>query len=261
MAPRNVFRQQFNGNGPPDGFDGFGNNNRSRLSKWAIIGICIAVGVILLAIALFAFMRIRSRRGRAASLPASNAGYNMQSQAPPKDAGPAFAPPAGKSSVYGGAAGYGASPDQNQSLLGHAGAPAIVAWDADQVGSTQNGFGYNNANSVARLQRPASVASFGAPPPRYEEALSAGSQQHKRNNSDSGRAPLLLGQGEAASYYNNTSDVDAPAARGRSTSRGAAADNRRLSVDARSINGDRRRSVSRFRELEDDIDLGVSGNR
>ena len=147
-------------------------------------------------------------------------------------------------SRYSGGVGYTATVDQNQSLLGHAEVPAIVMWDPSQTenaASTQDGFGYDNSlHLTGGIQRPASVASFSAPPPRYEEALSS-------PGSSGGRRPQ--GQGEAASYFN--AGVPMGDDRGRSRSRDPPTDNSRgraLSAGAHSVNEDRRRSISRFRE-------------
>ncbi|EXJ72996.1 uncharacterized protein A1O5_04145 [Cladophialophora psammophila CBS 110553] len=248
MAPTSstlVPRQGFGDNGP----GGFGDGDRrgpgdgGGVSKWAILGIVIAIAVIGLIVAFVVFRRIRRRRSRN-TIPA----IKLQSATAnkPISASPSTSDP----SKYGANSngGYTATADQNQSLLGHAEAPAILTWNPSTsehggVGSTQDGFGYdNNLNLTGGIQRPASVASFSAPPPRYEEAT---------GSSAGGLRP----QGEAASYFNPA--VSMGQERGRSLTRdGEGSRGRALSVDQRSIDGDRRRSTSRFRE-EGMIDVNV----
>ncbi|KIX02067.1 uncharacterized protein Z518_08006 [Rhinocladiella mackenziei CBS 650.93] len=256
MAPTShLFPRQFGG-GPGDR----GDRNNGGVSTLAIVGVVIAIVFVIAVAGIVIFARTRRRKASH-----THAGINLNSQVPPKT-GPTpgqYAPPPGKPNAYGGGDGYQSTPDQHQSLLGNAEGPAIVTWDADQgVGSTQDGFGYNNA--AAGIQRPASVASFSAPPPRYEEAAAAGTlvaaSQRPRVNSESGLRPLMLGQGEAASYYNTSRSIgaDEEPERGRSTTREASG-SRRLSVDNRSVASERRRSVSRFRE-EGMVDLDVSSS-
>ncbi|KAJ9608086.1 hypothetical protein H2200_007074 [Cladophialophora chaetospira] len=241
MAPSSLkpVPRQFNGD------DRFGRNQR-RASKWMIIGIVIAVLLVASITGLLIFRRLAQRRRffrTAINLTTTTANKPVQT-------GPALNDP----SRYAGGAGYTATADQNQSLLGHAETPAIVTWDpshSENAGSTQDGFGYdNNLHLTGGIQRPASVASFSAPPPRYEEALSA-------PGSSSGRR--LQSQGEAASYFNAA--VPLGDERGRSRSREAADDSRgrALSAGTRSINTDRRRSISRFRE-EGMVEVTVGKN-
>ena len=236
----------FGGDRGDDDRGDFRNDNGSGggggISTWTIVGIVIAVVVIGLVIGLLLLKRFRQRRR------AVNAAINLT----PTPYKPTANPPSSDPTKYSGTAGgYTASADQNHSLLGHAAAPAVVTWDpaaSEQAGSTQDGFGYdNNLHLASNIQRPPSIASFQAPPPRYEEATS---------NSAPGSSPGLRpqGQGEAASYFNSAASMGE--GRGRSRSRDPPAEGSRgraLSVDTRSTNGDRRRSISRFREdgLED----------
>jgi hypothetical protein len=136
-----------------------------------------------------------------------------------------------------------------------------VAWDADHVGSTQDGFAYSGGgrsrSRSGMIQRPASVASFSsmatAPPPRYEEVVAGSAVGGGRRNSDSSDLqPLMLReeqeQGEAEE-------------RGRSRS-STSRERRRSGRDGRSgpsvMDGDRRRNVSRFREEGMvDLDMGM----
>jgi len=241
MAPTssNLVPRQFPGDGP------FGNRNGGGgVSKWAIIGIVIAVVGVASLTGVLIFRRLHQRRRF------SRAAINLTTTThnKPMPSVPATNDP----SKYAGGAGYTATADQNHSLLGHAETPAIVMWNpshSENAASTQDGFGYDNSlHLTGGIQRPASVASFSAPPPRYEEALSA-------PGSSNGRRPQ--NQGEAASYFNAA--VPMGEDRGRSRSRDPPVDasrGRALSVDARSINGDRRRSMSRFRE-EGMVDVTV----
>ena len=263
MAPSlQLFPRQFGG--PPGDRNNNDNNNRG-FSTWAVAGIIATAAIVVLAVSILICIRMRSRRRNVSRI--SNNSINLHSTIPPKTGpgGSTYAPPPGKPNTYGGSAGYQATPDQNQSLLGNAEAPAIVAWDADHVGSTQNGFGYN---AGAGIQRPASVASFAAPPPRYEEAAAAGSlapgAHGQRRYSETGLRPLMLGQGEAASYYNPSTSGLASSTRavgGEERERGRSATRegpgaRSPSVETRSANGGRPRSTSRFRE-EGMVDLDV----
>ncbi|KAI1623498.1 hypothetical protein EDD37DRAFT_426036 [Exophiala viscosa] len=199
-----------------------------RRSSAAIIGGAVTVGIILLAIATFFLLRFRRRRNANSYKPANaQGGFNVEppSQMPSKE--------------------------DTMGLLGKnsPAPPAIVAWDAEhvQAGSIQNGFQYGMGMGI---QRPASAASVGVPPPRYEEATARPSLTHGRHQSDSGLRPLLLAQGEAAKYYDDGGREEQDIGeRGRSVSR-----ERRLSVDAR---GNRARSMSRFRE-EGMVDLGLN---
>ncbi|OAP57994.1 hypothetical protein AYL99_07084 [Fonsecaea erecta] len=236
-------RQGFGGDGGPGGFgDHRGPGDGKGVSTWAILGIVIAIAIIGLIVAFFIFRRIQRRRRRAA-IPAINL------QPPTSNKPSSTTPSAADPSKYGASTntGYTATADQSQSLLGNAEAPAIVMWEPGAhggVGSTQDGFGYDN--NLNLVQRPASVASFSAPPPRYEEATSTGG----------GGAGGLRPQGEAASYY-NTAAAPTGQERGRSLTRdGEGSRPRALSVDQRSVNGDRRRSFSRFRE-EGMVDVNV----
>jgi hypothetical protein len=257
MAPASSVlqpRQFGNNDGDRDNNNGpFGDGN-GGVSKWAIIGIIIAVVVIGFVVFFLIFRRMRSRRQAVASA------INLSSTTPYK---PNTSIPTGQngnsdpSKYSGGAGGYTATSDQNHSLLGHAEAPAIVTWDADHEASTQDGFGYDNNLHLAApgIQRPASVASFSAPPPRYEEATNLSSSTP---GSSAGRRPGF-GQGEAASYFNSTVPMgEENRGRSRSADHTAGSENRgrALSVDARSVNGDRRRSISRFRE-EGMVDASV----
>jgi hypothetical protein len=269
MAPASLplLPRQFgngDGNGPFGDRDGSDGNG---VSKWAIIGIVIAILVIAAIMGLVIFRRLRRRRRliSAAINLTSTAHHKPTSTGPSGNSGSGSG--GGGSSgppKYGaGTTGYGATPDQNHSLLGNAEPPAIVMWNAPHGGdnaassSTQDGFGYDNnlqlAAGAGGIQRPASVASFSAPPPRYEEAT---------NSNSNSRPP----QGEAASYFNATVPMgaeDRDRDRGRSRSRDAAplvvegSRGRALSVDTRSMNGDRRRSISRFRE-EGMVDVNVN---
>ncbi|KAK4940768.1 hypothetical protein LTR10_019161 [Elasticomyces elasticus] len=216
--PRNMFyRQQFDG--PFSHNNGPGNGP----PKAAIIGIAVTVGVILLAVATYFLLRFRRRRNTNSYKPAdAQGGFNVEppSQIPSKE----------------DTAGL---PGKNSPAP-----PAIVAWDAEhaQAGSTQNGFQYGMGMGI---QRPASAASVGVPPPRYEEATARPGLGHGRHQSDSGLRPLLLAQGEAASYYNDSAREEQDLGeRGRSVSR------------ERST-GTRARSVSKFRE-EGMVDLGLN---
>ncbi|EXJ63970.1 hypothetical protein A1O7_00305 [Cladophialophora yegresii CBS 114405] len=249
--------------GDRDGNGPFADRGDSGVSRWTILGIVIAVLVVAGILGLVFFRRMRHQRRGAvssainlASTPTST-GHKLTSNGPSGNGngnGNGNGPP-----KYGASTtGYGVSPDQNQSLLGNAEGPAIVMWgppphgDGDNAGSTQDGFGYDNNLQLAGtgtgmgIQRPASVASFSAPPPRYEEATDA----------SAGRPQ---GQGEAASYFNAAVPM-LP----RSQAGGAPAERprgRALSVDTRSLNGERRRSMSRF--TEDgmvDVNVGVNAN-
>lgn len=249
MAPTSAVllpRQFNNGNGNGDGDGPFGDRDDGPggVSKWAIIGIAIAVSIIALTVGLIIYRRMRMRRRIIkSSINLANTTHNKPTPPVPTGNDP---------TKYAGNAGYTATADQNQSLLGHAEAPAIVMWDPSQsehAASTQDGFGYdNNLHLTGGIQRPASVASFSAPPPRYEEITSA---------PGSSNGPRPSGQGEAASYFNAA--VPMADERGRSRSRDAPAEGSRgrgLSADTRSVNGDRRRSLSRFRE-EGMVDVNV----
>ncbi|OAL27091.1 hypothetical protein AYO22_03722 [Fonsecaea multimorphosa] len=254
MAPTtssNLFpRQGFggDGNGPGDFGDHRDGPGGKGVSTWAILGIVIAIAVIGLIVAFIIFRRIHRRRRmrRTAHTPTITLH-------PPSS--PTTTTHPNDPSKYSASGGYTATADQNHSLLGNAEAPAIVMWDhpgsasESHADSTQDGFGYDN--SLNLVQRPASVASFSAPPPRYEEATGG--------NNAGGLRPQ--GVGEAASYYynnynNNNNNNNTPAReRGRSLTREAPSEGgqgsgrpRALSVDQRSVNGDRRRSFSRFRE-------------
>jgi hypothetical protein len=235
MAPSSqLLPRQF---GP--GGDGFGgrDDNGSGLSRMAIGGIIIGVGIIIIIVGGLLWARaMRRRRARR-----RNGGQSVPlHNRPGVSSGPNLIP----SPYSNKPAGYQSTPDQNQSLLGNAAVPGGVAWDADHVGvgSTQDGFGFTTAN----ITRPASVANFDVPPPRYEEA----------------HGPLLVASppvgsappaGEAASYYNAPRGEGE---RGRSATRESGGRGRALSVDNRSVNGDRRRSVSRFREEDmDNVNL------
>ncbi|KIW78971.1 hypothetical protein Z517_08811 [Fonsecaea pedrosoi CBS 271.37] len=246
MAPTisNLFpRQGFGGNGGPGDFgDDRGPGKGSGIPIAAIIGIVITVIIVGLIVGFFIFRHLRLRRNRAA-----NGSINLRSAT---SNNPTTGTPATDPLKYGASSGggYTATADQNQSLLGNAEAPAIVMWDPNAsdhggIGSTQDGFGYdNNLN----LQRPASVASFSAPPPRYEEATNS-----------TGGLPAQA-QGEAASYYNPAvSMVQERGASLTSQSEAQGSRTRALSVDQRSVNGDRSRSISRFRE-EGMVDVSVN---
>lgn len=245
MAPSHLHPRQFGGPGDLDRHD-------RGLSTWAIISILVAVGIIALIVALLIFKRLRRRK----TSRTANTGLPLHSTKPSKTTSPPGVPTPARPNAYGGSGGYGSTPDQNQSLLHNAEGPAIVTWDADQgVGSTQDGFGYNNGHLASGIQRPASVASFSAPPPRYEEVAAAGSLvpgqgMHGRRSSEGGLRPLVLsqqqGRGEAASYF-NTGVSMGEGERGRSATREEGAARRVLSAETRG-DGDRRRSISRFRE-------------
>jgi hypothetical protein len=264
MAPASLqlLPRQFgngDGNGPFGDRDGSDGNG---ISKWAIVGIAIAILVIAAVMGLVIFRRLHRRRrviSAAINLTSTAAHHKPTSTGPSGNSGSGSG--SGPPKYGAGTTGYGASPDQNHSLLGNAEPPAIVMWNAPHGGdnaassSTQDGFGYDNNLQLAAggggIQRPASVASFSAPPPRYEEATNSNS-----------RPP----QGEAASYFNAAVPMGAEDRdRGRSRSRDAAAPlvveggsrGRALSVDTRSMNGDRRRSISRFRE-EGMVDVNVN---
>lgn len=239
MAPSPLLlARQFGG---PPGNRGDGNGP-AVLSIWAIIGILVAVLIVALIIGTLV---VKYRRRTSNLSRTSGAGINLSSTTPPKTT---YAPPAGKPNSYGSSYGYQSTADQNQGLLSNAEAPGISITDADHtgVGSTQNGFGFINANLAAGIQRPASVATFSAPPPRYEEAAAAGSAGLVSSGPSS---PPNIGsrptpQGEAASYYNAGAGTGEE--RGRSATRGAQ-ERRNLSADDRG-DRDRRRSISRFRE-------------
>ncbi len=250
MAPTlpNLLPRQFNGgpngDGNGDGDGPFGDRDDDGpggVSKWAIIGVVIAVLVSAASIGLIIFTRARRRRRLVrSSINLVNTTHNKPT--PPVPTG--NAPP-----KYAGGAGYTSTADQNQSLLGHAEAPAIVMWDpaqSENAASTQDGFGYdNNLHLTGGIQRPASVASFSAPPPRYEEVTRASS-------ASSGARPS--GQGEAASYFDSA--VPLGDDRGRSRSRDPPAERSRGRPLSVSVDGDRRRSLSRFRE-EGMVDVNV----
>jgi len=240
-------RQFGNGDGDRNGDNGpFGDNGGGGVSKWAVIGIVIAIIVIGAIVSFIIFRRMRARRRAVSSAIKLTTPYKPNASA---STGPSNSDP----TKYAGAGGgYTATADQNHSLLGNAEAPAIVMWNPDHTGSTQDGFGYDNNLHLAGagIQRPASIASFSAPPPRYEEATNSSAP-----GSSAGRRP---GSGEAASYFNNAVSMGEDA-RGRSRSvegSGEATRGRALSVDNRSINADRRRSISRFRE-EGMVDVSV----
>ncbi len=266
--PRNMFFRQQN-DGPishsraPVGSNSV-NDGRSGLPKGAIIGVAVTAAVVVLAIAAFVVVRLRSRRRRTAAYQPGNAngGFNTR-QAPITESY------GGGEEVKTADADVGAGPyAANEGLLRNAEAPAIVAWDADHVGSTQDGFAYSGGgghggrsirSTRSGIQRPASVASFSsittaAPPPRYEEVV-AGSAAGitvggARRNSDSGLRPLMRGDGEE----------EEGGGRGRSRS-STSRERRRPSRDGRGlsvVDGDRRRSVSRFREEGMvDLDMGT----
>jgi len=269
--PRNkFFRQQNDGPISHNSLPATGSNNsvndndndgKSGLPKGAIIGVAVtAAVVVVLAIAAFVVMRLRSRRRRTAAYQPGNAngGFNNTRQAP-------------ITAGYGGGGGGEEEEEEevkaadagpyaaNEGLLRNAEAPAIVAWDvADNVGSTQDGFAYSGGGGGAGrsirsgIQRPASVASFSsmaAPPPRYEEVVGG------RRNSDSGLRPLMREEegGEDAEAEAEAEE------RGRSRSSMSRDRRRRSSRDGRGpsvVDGDRRRSVSRFRE-EGMVDLDM----
>lgn len=234
MAPSfHLLPRQF---GP--GGDGFGgrDDGKSGISVMAIGGIVIGVGILIVIIS--ALLWTRARRRRRARLRTGGQFVPLHNR-PNASSGPNLIP----SPYSSKPAGYQSTPDQNQSLLGNAAAPGGVAWDADHVGvgSTQDGFGFTTAN----ITRPASVANFDVPPPRYEEA----------NGPLVATPPVVAAPpaGEAASYYNAPRNEGE---RGRSATRESDGRGRALSVDNRSINGDRRRSVSRFREEDmDNVNL------
>jgi hypothetical protein len=239
MAPTtHLLPRQLNDNN--DRFD----RDSSSFSKWAIVGIVIAVLLVSSLTGLLLYFRFRQRRRAFRSIiqlnttPPNKASSSTSTTAPSTET---------NQFKYGpSSTGYGATPDQNHALLGNAEAPAIVTWDPSHCeirGSTQDGFGYdNNLHLAGGIQRPPSVAdTFAPPPPRYEEAASA--------PNSAGLRPASA-QGEAASYYNAGASMGEE--RGRSRSREPASDGatrgRALSIDTRSVNGDRRRSISRFRE-------------
>ncbi|KAL6245413.1 hypothetical protein RBB50_007412 [Rhinocladiella similis] len=217
------------------------HDDSSTFPRGAIIGIVVAGVLVILAVAAFAIIRLRRRRTGVGAYRAANARGGFKAREAPTQETEEIKP--GDESENATA---------SQGLLRHADAPAIVAWTADEdtelqtAGSTQDGFAYSRG--AGGIQRPASVASFSslgtvAPPPCYEEATSS-SGHGARRNSDGGLGPLVMGQGD---------DGGEVGGRGRSTSR-----ERRLGTDRTgrtggsrprsSINGDRRRSVSRFRE-------------
>ncbi|KIW73690.1 hypothetical protein PV04_01788 [Phialophora macrospora] len=256
MAPVSVklLPRQFgngNGNGPFGDRDG---RNSSGISKWAIIGIVVAIVLILVLIVLGLFRR--NRKGRKVLASAAIGLSSLGRRKPKKSTGPSGNSGSGPPKYGDNTTGYGATPDQNHSLLASADPPAIVMWNppnSDNAGSTQDGFGYDNNLQLAGagIQRPASVASFSAPPPRYEEAAAAGARLP-------GQAQP---QGEAASYFNATVPMGDERGRSRSTDAPAEASRgRALSVDTRSMNGDRRRSISRFRE-EGMVDVNVNAEK
>ncbi|ETI27880.1 hypothetical protein G647_00329 [Cladophialophora carrionii CBS 160.54] len=253
MAPASLalLPRQF-GNGNGDGNGRFGNRDDGGVSRWAIIGIVVAVLVVAGIVGLVLFRRMRQRRSAVSSPSAINLASTSTAAHKPTSTGPSGSgngngngPP-----KYGASTtGYGVTADQSQSLLGNAEPPAIVMWgppQSDNAGSTQDGFGYDNNLQLAGtgIQRPASVASFSAPPPRYEEATTA--------SAGAAAASRPQGQGEAASYFNAAVPMGDDT--GRSPSRGRA-----LSLDTRSLNGEGRRSISRFRE-EGMVDVNVSVN-
>lgn len=250
MAPT-LSSRQFNGDGPGD-FGDRDRDNNNGISTWAIVAIAIAVALVALILVFVIFRRMRRRNKAVRST------INLTSRPPNNQASTSAAASSDPSKYTGGAGGYAATADQNHSLLGNAEAPAIVTWDASANDhTTQDGFGYDNNLHLAPagIQRPPSVASaFAAPPPRYEEATNTGSSVS--SNTAGGLRPQ---GGEAASYFNPAASMGEE--RGRSRSRdppGAegASRGRALSVDTRSINGDRRRSISRFRE-EGMVDVGM----
>ncbi|KIW16382.1 hypothetical protein PV08_06433 [Exophiala spinifera] len=252
------------------------NGSSSSLSTGAIVGIVIGgVAGILLAVAAFVVIRSRRRsRTGGAYRPANARGgfFNTRREAPigekPEDIKPE------------GEGEHAA----DEGLLRHADTPAIVAWDADEEDDLQNARGtrdgvahaHPHARARTGIQRPASVASFSSlstaaagfapPPPRYEEAMSSGpgarASTSTRRNSDGGLAPLMLGR---ADEDDDDDDDEIGGGGRRSTSRGRSLGTNTDDLGAggsarpRSVNGDRRRSVSRFRE-EGMVDLNLSSN-
>jgi len=212
------------------------------MSRTAIGGIVI--GIVVIIIILACIMAVRVVRRRKARRRAGGASVPLHNR-PGGSSGPNLIP----SPYSNKPAGYQSTPDQNQGLLSNAAVPGSVAWDADHVGvgSTQDGFGFTTSN----ITRPASIANFDAPPPRYEEAASSGSLL------SAGGPPAPPASGEAASYYNAPRGEPE---RGRSATRESDRRGRALSIDNRSINGNRSRSVSRFRE-EDLDNVNLHPNR
>lgn len=237
-SPRLLLPRQFGPGG--DGFDD--RDDGDGISRTAIGGIVI--GVVVIIIILACIMAVRIARRRKAHRRAGGVSVPLHNR-PGASSGPTLIP----SPYSNKPAGYQSTPDQNQSLLGNAAVPGGAAWDADHVGvgSTQDGFGFTTSN----ITRPASIANFDAPPPRYEEAAASGPLL-----SAAGPAARPAG-GEAASYYNATRGEPE---RGRSATRESDSRARALSVDNRSINGNRSRSVSRFRE-EDMDNVNLHPNR
>ncbi|KEF57521.1 uncharacterized protein A1O9_05438 [Exophiala aquamarina CBS 119918] len=204
-----------------DGFDD--RDNGDGISRTAIGGI--AIGVVVVIVVIACIMAVRIMRRRKARRRTGGVSVPLHNR-PGASSGPNLIP----SPYSNKPAGYQNTQDQNQSLLGNAAVPGGVAWDADHVGvgSTQDGFGFTTSN----ITRPASIANVDAPPPRYEEAAASG-------------PAVPPAGGEAASYYNAPRGEPE---RGRSATRESDSRARALSVDNRSMNGTRSRSVSRFRE-------------
>ena len=237
-----------NGNDGPPGDNNTNNNNNGGVSKWAFVGVAIAA-IVVSAILTYILRRLRLRSRRRAA----TSSINLATTTPykPNTTLPANADP---TKYNGTAGGYTATVDQNHSLLNNAEAPAIVMWEPDNASSTQDGFGYDNNLHLAGagIQRPASIASFSAPPPRYEDVTNSSAP-----GNSAGRRPGSS-SGEAASYFNTSASMGEDArGRSRSMDRGGEGERgRALSTDARSINADRRRSMSRFRE-EGMVDVSV----
>ncbi|OCT53362.1 hypothetical protein CLCR_10706 [Cladophialophora carrionii] len=258
MAPASLalLPRQF-GNGNGDGNGRFGDRDDGGISRWAIIGVVVAVLVAAGIVGLVLFRRMRRRRSAVSfSAAAINLASTSTAAHKPTSTGPSGSGNGNGPPKYGASTtGYGVTPDQSQSLLGNAEPPAIVMWGpppSDNAGSTQDGFGYDNNLQLAGtgIQRPASVASFSAPPPRYEEATNASAG----GAASAAAASRPQGQGEAASYFNAA--VPLGDNTDRSQSRGRA-----LSLDTRSLNGDGRRSISRSRFREEGmVDVNVSVN-
>ncbi|KIW45445.1 uncharacterized protein PV06_03837 [Exophiala oligosperma] len=231
------------------------NHLNSGLSKGAVIGIIVAGVVVILAIVAVVIVRLRRRR-TGGSYRAADAGGGFNTREAPIKETEELKP--GHENETENAA--------TQGLLRHADAPAIVAWDADEdrelqnAGGTQDGFAYGRGGMIQR-PRPASVASFSslstsvAPPPRYEEATasssSSGPGAAARRNSDGGLRPSMLDDGDQEVGRGRSPSRE----RGPSTDRAGGGGSR-----PRSVNGDRRRSVSRFTE-EGMVDLNLISNR
>ncbi|EXJ89027.1 hypothetical protein A1O3_02091 [Capronia epimyces CBS 606.96] len=174
-----------------------------------------------------------------------------------------------------------------------------VTWDTDHdhdhenagIGSTQDGFGFGYPDATAAIlrpiQRPPSIASLAdidtAPPPRYEEAAGLSSVRRPRASSEStghGQGLDLLnrpfgvgvgveqhqqrGRGGRASVARersaNESGSGNQSPRERSASESGNGNGNQSAADInRSVNADRRRSVSRFREVGMvDLDLDLA---